>query len=66
MPELSGGQKQGTNISSDSEIDSAYSNEENLMEDAKIVMNDGDEEYFDVEYFEYVVHKENLLYPSTN
>ena len=66
LPELSAGQKQGTNISSDSEIDSAYSNEENLMEDAKIVMNDGDEEYFDVEYFEYVVHKENLLYPSTN
>ena len=37
LPELSGGQNQGTNIS-DSEIDSAYSEEENLMEDATIVM----------------------------
>ena len=45
---------QGTNIS-DSEIDSAYSEEENLMEVATIV-----------EYFEYVVHEENLLYPPTN
>ena len=45
---------QGTNIS-DSEIDSAYSEEENLMEVATIV-----------EYFEYVEHEENLLYPPTN
>ena len=45
---------QGTNIS-DSEIDSAYSEEENLMEVATIV-----------EYFEYVVHEGNLLYPLTN
>ena len=45
---------QGTNIS-DSEIDSAYSEEENLMEVATIV-----------EYFEYIVHEENLLYPPTN
>ena len=51
--ELSGSQSQGTNIS-DSEIDSAYSNEENLMEDATNVMNDADEEL--VEYFEYVVY----------
>ena len=54
---------QGTNIS-DSEIDSAYSEEENLMEDAAIIMNDVDEVL--VEYFEYVVHEENLLYPPTN
>ena len=39
LPELSGGQNQGTNIS-DSEIDSAYSEEKNLMEDAAVVMND--------------------------
>ena len=64
LRELSGGQNQGTNISSDSEIDSSYSEEENLMEDATIVMNDADEEL--VEYFEYVVHEENLLYPPTN
>ena len=60
--ELSGGQNQVTNIN-DSEIDSAYSEEENLMEDATIVMNDADEEL--VEYFEYVIHEENLLYPPT-
>ena len=64
LPELSGSQNQETNISSDSEIDSAYSEEENLMEDATIVMNDVDEEL--AEYFEYVVHEENLLYPPTN
>ena len=58
LPELSGGQNQGTHIS-DSEIDSAYSEEENLMEDAAIIMNDVDEVL--VEYFEYVVHEENLL-----
>ena len=58
LPELSGGQNQGTHTS-DSEIDSAYSEEENLMEDAAIIMSDIDEEL--VEYFEYVVHEENLL-----
>ena len=63
LPELSGGQNQGPLIS-DSEIDSAYSEEENLMEDAEIIMNDVDEVL--VEYFEYVVHEENLLYPPTN
>ena len=62
LPELSGGQNQGTHIS-DSEIDSAYSEEENLMEDAAIIMNDVDEVL--VEYFKYVVHEENLLYPPT-
>ena len=31
---------------------------------ATIVMNDADEEL--VEYFKYVVHEENLLYPPTN
>ena len=30
------------------------------MEDATLIMNDADEEL--VEYFEYVVRKENLLY----
>ena len=66
LQELSGSQNQGTNINSDSEIDSAYSEEENLMEDATIVMNDDDDEEL-LEYFEYVVHhKENLLYPPTN
>ena len=34
------------------------------MEDATIVMHDAAEEL--VEYFEYVVHEENLLYPATN
>ena len=34
------------------------------MEVATIVMNDADEEL--VEYFEYVVHEENLLYPPIN
>ena len=34
------------------------------MEDAAIIMNDADEVL--VEYFEYVVHKENLLYPPAN
>ena len=63
FPELPGGQNQGTHIS-DSEIDSAYSEEENLMEDAVIIMNDVDEVL--AEYFEYVVHEENLLYPPTN
>ena len=29
-----------------------------------MVMNDADEEL--VEYFEYVVHEENLLYPPTS
>ena len=33
------------------------------MEIATIVMNDADEEL--VEYFEYVVHEENLLYRPT-
>ena len=61
--DLSGGQNQRTNIS-DSEIDSAYSEEENLKGDATIIMNDVDEEL--VVYFEYVVREENLLYPSTN
>ena len=64
LQELSGSQNQGTNINSDSEIDSAYSEEENLMDDATIVMNDAGEEL--VEYFEYVVHEENLLYPPIN
>ena len=63
LPDLSGGQNQGINIS-DSVIDFVYSEEENLMEDATIVMNDADEEL--VEYFEYVVREENLLYPPTN
>ena len=60
--ELFGGQNQGTYIS-DSEIDFPYSEEENIMEDATIVMNDVDEGL--VDYFEYVVHVENLLYPPT-
>ena len=49
---------------SDSEIDSAYSEEENLMGDVTIVMNNVDEEL--VEYLEFFVHEENLLYPPTN
>ena len=60
--ELFGGQNQGTYIS-DSEIDFPYSEEENIMEDATIVMNDVDEGL--VDYFEYVAHVENLLYPPT-
>ena len=63
LPELSGGQNQRTNIS-DSEIDSAYSKEENLMEDATVIMNDVDEEL--VDYFENAAREENLLYPPTN
>ena len=63
LPELSGGQNQRTNIR-DSEIDSAYSDEENLMEDATIIMNDVDEEL--VEYFKHVVREENSLHPPTN
>ena len=61
--ELSGGQSQGTNTS-DLEINSAYLEEENLMEDATIIMNDVHLEI--VEYFEYVVCKENSLYRSSN
>ena len=34
------------------------------MEIATIVMNDADEEL--VEYFEYVLHEDKLLYPPTN
>ena len=34
------------------------------MEDATIIMNDVDEEL--VEYFQYVVREENLLYPPSN
>ena len=34
------------------------------MEDATFIMNGVDEEL--LEYFEYVVHEENLLYPPTN
>ena len=34
------------------------------MEDVTIVMNDVDEEL--VEYLEFFVHEENLLYPPTN
>ena len=34
------------------------------MEDVTIVLNDVDEGL--VEYFEYVVYKDNLLYPPTN
>ena len=63
LPELTGGQNPGSNIS-DSEIDSTYSEEGNLMEDATIIMNDVDEEL--VEYFKYVEREENLLYPPTN
>ena len=63
LPDLSGGQNHGTNIS-DSEIDSAYSEEGNLMGDATFIMDDVDEEL--VEYFEYVVREKNLLYPSSN
>ena len=63
LPELSGGQNQRTNIS-DSEIDSAYSKEENLMEDATVIMNDVDEEL--VDYFENAAREENLLNPPTN
>ena len=63
LPELSGGQNQRTDIS-DSKIDYAYSEEKNLMEDATFIMNGVDEEL--LEYFEYVVHEENLLYPPTN
>ena len=63
LPELSGGQNQRTNIS-DSEIDSAYSKEENLMEDATVIMNDVDEEL--VDYFENAAREKNLLYPPTN
>ena len=61
--ELSGGQSQGTNTS-DLEINSAYLEEENLMEDATIIMNVVHLEI--VEYFEYVVCKENSLYRSSN
>ena len=60
LPKLSGVRKQGTHIS-DSEINSSYSEEENLKEDA---MNDVDKGL--VEYFEYVVREENLLYPPNN
>ena len=63
LQKLSGGQNQRTNIS-DSQIGSAYSEEESFMEDATIIMNDFGEEL--VEYFEYVVREENLLYPPTN
>ena len=63
LPELSGGQNQRTNIS-DSEIDSAYSKGENLMEDATVIMNDVDEEL--VDYFENAAREENLLNPPTN
>ena len=55
--------KQILNIS-DSEIGSSYAKKENFMEDPTVIMNDVDEEL--VEYFEYVVHEENLLYPPTN
>ena len=34
------------------------------MEDATIIMNDVDEKL--VEYFDYIVREENLLYPPTN
>ena len=61
--EFSGGQNKAINIS-DSDIDSAYSKEENLMEDATIITNHVDEEL--VEYFKYALRKENLLYPPTN
>ena len=48
----------------DSEIGSSYSKKENFMEDPTVITNDVDVEL--VEYFEYVVHEENLLYPPTN
>ena len=63
LPKLSGGQNQGTSISN-SEIDSTYSEQENFLEDATIIMDDVDEEL--VEYFEYVAREVNLLYPPTN
>ena len=63
LPELTGGQNSGS-IISDSEVDSAYSEEENLVEDATTIMNDVDKEL--VEYFKYVEREENLLYPLTN
>ena len=63
LSKLSGGQNQGTYIS-DSEIDSSYSGEKTLMEDATIIMDDVSKGL--VEYFEYVVRKENLLYPPNN
>ena len=50
-------QDQGQNIS-DLEIASAYFVEEKFMEDATIIANNSDEEF--VEYFVYVVRKENL------
>ena len=57
LPELSGGQNQGPHIS-DSEIDSACSEEENLMENAEIIMNDVDDVL--VDYLEYVVHEDYI------
>ena len=49
LPELSRGQNRGVSIS-DSEIDSAYYEEENLMEDATIIINNVDGEL--VEYLD--------------
>ena len=63
LPKLSEGQNQRIYIG-DSEIYSVYSEEENLMEDATYVMSNVDEGL--VEYFEYVVHEKNILYPPTN
>ena len=63
LPKLSRGQNQGTYIS-DSEIDSSYSEEKSLMEDATIIMDNVNKGL--VEYSEYVVRKENLLYPPNN
>ena len=50
-------QDQRQNIS-DLEIASAYFVEEKFMEDATIIANNSDKEF--VEYFVYVVRKENL------
>ena len=63
LPDLSGGRNQGTHTS-DSEIDFALFEEENLMEDATIIMNDVHLEL--EEYFEYVLCEENLLYCPSN
>ena len=60
LPNLSGGQNQGKEVSEEM-IETAFEEEEHLLEDASTIINEADEEL--VEYFTYVLNEEQLPYP---
>ena len=58
LPDLSGAQNQGKEVTEEM-IETASAEEEHLLEDASTIINEAD-----VEYFTYVVNEEQLPYPS--